>query len=563
MDPHEARLVRFLSRPAAYPHPAPGIERRETHVSHVFLAGPFAYKLKKPVRFPFLDASTLARRKRFCRLELSLNRRLAPDVYLGVVPVVETPACRADAKLHRASLRGAGRHGGLRLGPSTRPDGLARDAARRDVPGRRHGRGRVVEWLVKMRRLPETRMLDRLVERRAVRRLDMVRIADRLTRFFRTTARAPAIDRYGTPARVAALVLGNLEECQPFVGRLLPEADRVLLKAAYHQYLALHEPVLARRLRERRIIDGHGDLRCENICLEPAVQIFDCVEFEPAFRCGDMANDYSFLVMDLEFRGRADLAEALVATYRRRLRDLTFAQVLPFYQCHRSLVRGKVRGLAWLQHPRTAQGRRVRALARRHFQLAVRYARRFAPPRLVVVGGLIGTGKSTLAGSLAQALGATWLRTDEIRLREFARERRPRQGFAEGLYAPHISELVYQRLIQRAEALVRQGRSVVCDGTFSKAAGRMALRDLARRHGASFHFFECIVPRAVALRRVARRYAAGRDLSEARPEHYDRLNAGFEPVRGLARREWTRLSDNRPPDATYQAALDALRRAWV
>ncbi|MBI3330658.1 MAG: AAA family ATPase [Candidatus Omnitrophica bacterium] len=408
----------------------------------------------------------------------------------------------------------------------------------------------------------------------------MARIADRLTRFFRSAARGRAIDRYGTPEQVAALVLGNLEECRPFIGQLLSEADWLRLKAAYHQYLALHEPLLAQRVRQGRIVDGHGDLRCENICLPAApkrgmkrgaaqagltaqVDVFDCVEFQPAFRCGDMANDFSFLVMDLEFRGRADLADALVAGYRRRLRDATLSRVLPFYKCHRSLVRGKVRALAWRQHPRTPAGRRVRALSRRHFRLALRYARMFAPPRLVVVGGLIGTGKSTLARALARALGAAWLRTDEIRLREFAHARRPRQGFAEGLYAPHISELVYQRLLQRAEALVREGRSVVCDGMFSKAAGRAALREIARRHGASFHFLECVVPRAVALRRVARRYAARADLSEARPEHYDRLRAGFEPVRGWPRRDWTRLSDDRAPRATAAAALAALRRAWL
>jgi predicted kinase len=356
--------------------------------------------------------------------------------------------------------------------------------------------------------------------------------------------------------------LGNLRECQPFVSSLLPEADRSFIEAALGQYLALHEPLLAARVRERRIIDGHGDLRCENICLTRPVSIFDCVEFEPAFRCGDMANDFSFLVMDLEFRGRSDLADALVARYRKRLNDPTFDLVLPFYQCHRSLVRGKVRGFAWLQHPKTAAGRRVRELSRRHFQLARRYARAFAKPRLVVIGGLIGTGKSTLANSLAQALGATWLRTDEIRLREFARKRRPDQGFAEGLYAPHVSELVYQRLIRRAEALVRQGRSVICDGTFSKASGREALRTIAQRHHASFHFFECVVPRAVALRRVAKRYAQRSDVSEAQPAHYDRLRAAFEPVRGWPRHAWTRLSDNRAPSATYQAALEALRRAW-
>ena len=551
MSPHEQRIVRFLSRPGAYPHPAGRIERRETHVSHVFLAGPFAYKLKKSVRFPFLDASTLARRRRFCRLELSLNRRLTPRTYLGLAPVVETP-------------------GGLRLG----------------------GRGRVIEWVVKMRRLPEERMLDRLLATRQVSRRHVEQIADRLMRFFRSAARSRAIGQYGLPAQVAALVLGNLVECRPFVGQILSPDDYARFESAYRQWLALHEPLLARRVRQRRIIDGHGDLRCENICLtkpvEPrplahntafasmrgdtpptgsmdlvgGVSIFDCVEFQPAFRCGDVVNDLAFLVMDLEVRGRHDLARTLVERCRRGLRDPDLDRLLPLYKCHRALVRAKVRAFAWQQHPRTAQGRRLRQLARRHVELALRYARELGQPRLIVVGGLIGTGKSTLARGLAEAFGAVWLRTDEIRLREFARARRPGQGFSEGLYAPHISDLVYQRLIRRAEALLRAGRTVVCDGTFSKAAGREILRDIARQHQASFHFFECVVPRRVALQRIAKRYAAKSDLSEAQPEHYDRLREGFEPVRGWSRRDWTRISDDRQAQATFQAALTVLRRAW-
>jgi hypothetical protein len=521
MDRHEQRLITFLSRPAAYPHRVGTVQRRETHVSHVFLAGAYAYKLKKPVKFPFLDASTLARRKRFCRLELSLNRRLAGGVYLGMVPITEG----SD---------------GLRLG----------------------GAGRPIEWVVKMRRLPEARMLDRLVARRRVSRADMGRLAGRLVPFFRRAACGPAVRRYGTPAAVRQLVLGNLQECQPFVGALLSPADRARIEAAYQQFLFLQEPLLAARVRQRRIVDGHGDLRCENICLTDPPTIFDCVEFQPAFRCGDMINDFSFLVMDLEFRGRVDLAQALAAAYGRRIKDPAAEALLPFYKCHRSLVRGKVRGFSWRQHPRTAQGRRVRALARRHFRLARRYAQAFSRPRLVVVGGLIGTGKSTLARGLAGGLGAVWLRTDEIRLREFARFRRPGQGFRGGLYAAHVSELVYQRLIGRAEALLREGRSVVCDGTFSRALGRRALRALARRSGASFHLFECVVPRAVALRRIARRLAGRRDLSEARPEHYDRMRAGYEPVRGFTAAEWTRVSDDRPAAATLRAAAAALRRAW-
>ena len=522
MTTHERRIVRFLLQPTSYPHPSGRIIRRETHVSHVFLAGNFAYKLKKPVKFPFLDASTATLRKKFCQLEISLNRRLAPAIYLGIIPIVET--------------------------------------ARRFRLG---GAGKAVEWVVKMRRLPEERMLDQLVAHRRVTRRDMKRIADRLIPFFARAARSRMINRYGTPAAVEELVLGNLRECRPFIPGLLSEADRQFIEAAYRQFLTLHEPMLAQRVKQRRIIDGHGDLRCENICLSQPVSVFDCVEFQPAFRCGDMANDFAFLVMDLEFRGRYHLAGALVDQYRRRMQDATFEQVLTFYKCHRSLVRGKVRGFAWLQHPNTTEGRRIRALSTVHFQLAVTYAKWFAPPRLVVVGGTIGTGKSTLAKALSDALGAVWLRTDEIRLTEFVTYRHAGAGFSSGIYAPRVSEMVYRRLIQRTGELLRQGRSVVCDGTFSKAAGREVLRHLAKQHGASFHFFECVVPRAVALRRIAKRYAAKSDISEAKPEHYNRMKAGFEPVRGWSAGDWTRLSDNRAPQATYRAAVDVLRRLFL
>ena len=474
------------------------------------------------MKFPFLDASTLSQRKRFCELELVLNRRLAPATYLGIVPITES-------------------QGQLALG----------------------GRGKIVEWVVKMHRLPDERMLDRLVARRQVTRGQIQAVGDVLTDFFRVAGRSRSIDRHGTPEQVSALTLGNLEECRLFLGRLFSESDRTLLESAYRQYLALYQPVLLRRVKERRIIDGHGDLRCENICLTNPPNVFDCVEFQPAFRCGDAVNDFSFLVMDLEFRGRDDLARLLVKTYRHNMQDPTFESVLPFYKCHRSLVWGKVRGFAWLQHPRTASGKAIRTLSKKHFRLAVRYAKQFAPPRLVVIGGLIGTGKSTLARSLAQSLGATWLRTDEIRLSAFAHLRRRGQGFAEGLYAPRVSALVYQRLTQRAQALLRQGHSVICDGTFSQAAGREMLRQIARQQGASFHLFECTVPRATALRRIAARYAKGTDLSEARPEHYEQLRAGFEPIHGWPASDWTRLSDNRPSSETFQAALASLRQAWA
>lgn len=520
---HQRRLVRFLGDPRRYPHTTEKIVHRETHVSHVFLAGAFAYKIKKAVTFPFLDASTLALRKRWCTLEIRLNRRLAPETYLDVVPITEEPD-------------------GLRLG----------------------GRGRVVEWAVKMRRLPEERMLDRLVARRQVSLQDADRIMDRLLPFFRHAPRSRVISRVASPARLRQLLLGNLHECRPWVGRLILKEDVDAIDQAYQAFLGVAEPLLQRRVQRGFIIDGHGDLRCENICLTDPVVIFDCIEFNPGFRCGDVVNDLAFLLMDLEFRGRGELAQAMLARYRREARDPSVEALLPLYKCHRSLVRGKVRALAWQQHPRTPFGKQLQALARQHFQLARRYASQLMPPRLIVICGLIGTGKSTLARRLAATLNAHWLRTDEIRRREFGALRRPigEEEFHQGRYAPSVSAQVYQRLHDQAAAALRQRRSVICDGMFSRADGRQVFRDLARHHGARFHLFECVTTRHRAKQRVAQRLAARHDLSEAKPEFYERLRAEFEPVRGFSLAEWTRVSTDGPPRQTATAALAALQRAW-
>ncbi len=519
---HEQRIVKFLSSKQAYAHPVGEIDRRETHVSHVFLAGDYAYKMKKAVNFPFLVATELSQREHFCELELTLNRRLAPDIYLDKVPIVETPE-------------------GLQIG----------------------GKGKTVEWVVKMNRLPDGMMLDQLMAKKKVVLEDMQNMADRLMPFFKKAERGAAIDAYGTPEKVAELVLGNVAECEMFLGTLLDEADKRFIVQAYKQFLVLHQDTLAKRVNQKRIIDGHGDLRCENICMTDPVNIFDCVEFQPAFRCGDVLNDLSFLVMDLEFRGQPELGDVLVERYRSAFKDTSLDKMLPFYKCHRSLVRGKVRGFAWDQLKDTPEGKRIKTLSRKHFKLGRQYAEQFSQPRLILVGGLIGSGKSTLGGKLADAFGAEWLRSDEIRIKEFGEHRSDTNGFSNGLYAPQVSDKVYKRMISKAEKALRAGQSVVCDATFSKVEGRVALHELATKHGASFHFFECTVPKAVALERIAKRAAEKSDISEAKPEHYDRLKKGYEPVEEFTAEQWTKLSDNRAAEETYAAALRKLRRLWA
>ncbi len=516
---HEQQLLAFFRDRRNYPHPVKSIRHYETHISHVFLAGEFAYKLKKPVKFSFLDASTPALRKKWCCLEVRLNRRLVPGMYLGVIPISQT-------------------HEGLHFGRG----------------------GKIIDWIVKMRRLPEERMLNRMISKRIVSHDHIRRLVTRLAKYFRHAPRLKSIEQYGMPARIKRMVSKNLQECRQFIPQLIEKTNWRFLDEAYRQYLTLYESLFQQRVREHRIIDGHGDLRCENICMTDPVAIFDCVEFEPAFRRGDIANDLAFLLMDLEVRGRFDLARTALNTYLAQTKDTDLISIVPFYKCHRSLVRGKVRALAWLQQPRSARGKHMRVLAGRHFRLALHYAHQFAPPRLIAVGGLIGTGKSTISKQLAMHLGATVLRTDEIRLKEFASLRKPAAEFDKGLYSSFVSRQVYRRLIQRADSLLRRGHSVICDGTFSQNRWRIALYRIAKRRDASFHFFECFIPRRLAIRRVAARYAARTDLSEAKPEYYDRLRARFEPVEGLPPLEYTRLLTTRPRDATLRTALESLRR---
>jgi aminoglycoside phosphotransferase family enzyme len=327
--------VRALLRPEAYPHPAHDLRLHETHISWVVLAGPHAYKVKKPVDFGFLDFSTVERRAAVCADEVRLNRRLCPDVYLGIVDVVQ-------------------RRGAYFVG----------------------GPGRPVEPAVRMRRLPEAGMLPRLLESGAVDARLAARIARRLARFHTTAATGPGVDEYGGPATGRANWGENFAQMAPFIGRTLP-ADLAEGIAAYvERFLAEQADLLARRVTGGRIREGHGDLHAASICLEGRrLQLFDCLEFNPRFRCADVAAEVAFLAMDLDHYGRSDLASAFVGAYVRASGDRELPRLLDFYKCYRAYVRGKVLSLR-LSEPglSPAEESEVVAEARAYFDLARAYA---------------------------------------------------------------------------------------------------------------------------------------------------------------------------------------------
>jgi uncharacterized protein len=472
---HEA-LVRWIQEPESYATGPARVQHMETHISDVFLVGRDVFKLKKPVRYDFLDFSTVAAREHACREELRLNRRLAPDAYLGVVPITTT----TDGK--------------YQIG----------------------GDGPPIDWLVHMRRLPTEMTLDSLLARGELAPEHIDRLSDVLVRFYQSLAPLPM-----TPPeyreRCLAHVRGNLRELIS-VKHHLPRGIVERVHNVQLQFLLLQPEIVEQRAADGRIVDGHGDLRPEHICLGNDVVIFDCIEFSAEFRSIDAADELAFLAAECDCLGADWIGPRLFAAYERQTRDRPPPMLVDFYKSYRACVRAKVAALR-ADQLHGAEQNKLAAEASRHLGFADRYSSPWLRPLVLVVGGLSGTGKTTLATLLAEAFGAELLRTDIIRQQLFAA---PEQAAIDGgIYSPAQRERVYDELLRRAAAFHADRISVVLDGTFSAA-------ELLRRAWSQmvdprsiFLAVECICPPAIAQDRISRRLAAGRDASAARPEIYD------------------------------------------
>ena len=486
--------VRALRSPDAYAHPADDLRFHETHISWVALAGPYAYKVKKPVELHFLDFSTVAARRAACEDEVRLNQRLCPDVYLGVVEIVE-----------------------------------------RDGRYRVSGPGRPVEPAVWMRRLPEAGMLPRLLDEGAVDAALVRRIARRLARFHETAATGAGVDEYGALAMVRANWEENFAQTAPFVGRVVAANVHAAIAAYVERGLRENAALFERRIAKGRVREGHGDLHAANICVDGRrLELFDCLEFNRRFRCADVAAEVAFLAMDLDHYGRADLTAAFVDDYVRASGDAELLTLLDFYRCYRAYVRGKVLCLR-LAEPglSPAEEAAITGNARAYFDLAWAYAGGLGGPTLVVVMGLPASGKTSLAQALARRLGLVHLSSDVVR-KQLAGLRptdRGVAGFGEGLYSPAMTRRTYDALRRRAGRWLRSGRSVVLDATFSQPDERAAVRRLATRLGARLVTLVCRADEATTLARLAAREGDRRTVSDARPAQWSALRTAFvEPA---------------------------------
>ncbi len=436
----------------------------ETHISYVILLGDRAYKVKKPVRYPFIDQSTREARKALCDRELELNRRLSPDVYLRVLDVV---------------------------GPDGQP----------------------VDHILEMRRMPLDRRLTDLIRSGADVTQCLRELARDLAAFHAKAARSTDISRCASQDAVGALWRVNLGEMNRFAGRMLDQEQLDYVAFLADRYVSGRSALFAARATEDHSCDGHGDLLADDVfCLDIGPRALDCIEFDDHLRWGDVIADVAFLAMDLERLGAADAAAAFVSWYREFSGDSSPTSLVEHYIAYRASVRSKI---ACLKH---AQDGEESSLIRAMDLLALCERKLdHARIRLVLVGGLPGTGKSTVAQRLSDETGWALIRSDEVRkdINNVCHRDHPRTGFREGMYSVEMTDLVYAKMLSRGRSLLSGGTSVILDASWASIAHRQRAMDLAHSSSSDLVTIRCTLPAEMAAERIRSRRLTDTDPSDA------------------------------------------------
>ncbi len=462
------------------------VELVQTHISWVFLAGDRVFKIKKPVDFGFLDFSTLEKRHEFCNAELRLNRRLCPDIYLDVIPLVRTEAGFA----------------------------LNQD-------------GEVCEWVLVMKRMPQEGLMNRLLEQDEVtgRNIDM--IVEKLVPFYDAAASGPEVQEMGSVETITHNTEENFEQTQAFVDDIIPKDTFEAIASYTRDFIKTKRELFDRRISTGKIREGHGDLYSANICFERKredVYIFDCIEFNQRFRCGDIASDVAFLAMDLDHFGLPQLSDYFIQTYTERADDPELLDLNTFYKCYRAYVRGKI-GCFTAGDPGVDQATReaCRRQAANYFKLALKYAGAAPEAHLYCFFGLSGSGKSTLARAWAERHGMPVYNSDRVRKEIVAgipATESHIEPFGKGIYSKEMSEKTYRAISRLAGSHIVRGESAIVDATYTERAERDRLIELAEAAGARIHFIFCSCSEDVIRERLAARQTEDGSVSDGRWEIY-------------------------------------------
>jgi aminoglycoside phosphotransferase family enzyme/predicted kinase len=520
-EPEQTLAVRELLTADAFTHAVTQLELRETHISWVVLTGPCAYKIKKPVKLDFIDASTLDRRRHYCEEEVRLNRRLAPDLYSGVVAI-------------------------------TRDNGRA-------VVG---GKGCVVEYAVKMQQFSPSSELPQLLARDEVGIAEIAALGEVLARFHLCAAGATATEMPDKTEQMYDSVLGNLAQLITHLGPF--DLSPVLGRLADWTHETAHALEATFQMRERSgfVRECHGDLHAANIVrLQGRLVPFDCIEFDPRLRWIDVMSDIAFLVMDLVSHRRGDLAFALLSRYLEVTGDYDGTTVLPFYAVYRALVRAKVDAITVGQVPARAAEFRTR------LQQRIQAALRWMTPRhptMVLMHGASGSGKSWLSERLVHEVQAIRIRSDleRKRLAGLGAQESAAAEVRHGIYSPEFSHRTYGRLADCAESALRAGFSVIVDAAFLDSTDRQMFCALAARLGTPLVIVSCQADPTTLAARVIERSARHEGPSDATLSVLDTQLREIRPFEASEQSHVVPV-DTSEPDAVQRVAAAIAARSNV
>ncbi|MDA1226407.1 MAG: hypothetical protein BZY79_04860 [SAR202 cluster bacterium Casp-Chloro-G4] len=519
-------LVDALLRPEAYPDEPTKVTLLETHVSYLFFVDDVVYKVKKPVDYGFLDFTNLGKRRFYCDREVALNSRMSPDVYMGVVPI--------------------------------RQDG-------NDI--RVEGPGKTIEYAVKMHRLDADKAVSELLRRGLLTSGDVRAIARKVARFHETAATGTEVNDLGDLSSIRRNIEENFEQTERFIGKTITSDEYEDLVEYSRAFMRKNATMFRLRTRQGRIRDGHGDLHASNIFLggepeampkdglgavadaeregllriEPVsilpekIHIIDCIEFNDRFRCADVAEDIAFLAMDLDYFGRPDLSREFVEAYVEASGDTGVMALMDFFKTYRAYVRGKVTSFR-LDNPDLTNEERlsVAGEAEAYFRLARSYALLSVPrPALFIVGGLMGTGKSSIAEELANRWDLHYISSDltRKRLADVAATQHRYEEYGEGIYSAEYTRMTYEVMLDEARGRLASGEPVVVDATFRAVEERQRFSDAAASLRLETFVVECTAAEGEIKRRLEARIThAEETISDGRWELYRRQQADWEPI---------------------------------
>jgi uncharacterized protein len=514
--PPQADIFKAMEKPDFYPHAVSAIEQRDTHISKVFLTGAYAYKIKKPVDLGFLDFTTLDKRHHFCQQELILNRRLAPQVYLDVLPIT--------LKDGRYSLCGT---------------------------------GKTVEYAVKMRQLPESHSLLRLVRTGKLSGNLIDDLACILADFYHKALTSKETNAIGSWQTVRTNLEENFRQTKAFVGKFVDERLFLIIRAAAQAFLRRKKALFQRRLDRGKIRDCHGDLRTGHIYFYEGIQIIDCIEFNDRFRYADITSDLAFLAMDLDFEGYPNTARQLIQSYLNYTEDEEMLVLLDFYKSYRAFVRVKVNCLRLLENDLSLHEKsKLRRETQQYLELAYQYAVQFTRPTIWVVCGLPAAGKSTIAEAMSETLGVQVLRSDLVRKELLGLDPTAARDFpyAEGIYSKEMTSLTYGRLLMTAQEELKKGRSVILDATFGNQHHRDEVIHLAQDLDTNILFVECTASYKTLRKRLVERETTD-SISDARLHHLKQFKAHFAPLDQMQDEMHLKVNTEASPDRSMRRIL--------